>query len=154
MIVDIFRDEKYAVKAFNLLLIPDIVRLINNRDPKTIYDDEKDFLNLITILILIPLSFNNKELNVKIYVLIYKLLWPIVDSPDEFSDKLKSEILKCRILYLILKIATYDDTYTVQAFINRVIINFRNIFTSQEASYVSSKLWMILWFSNKPMKNR
>ena len=113
-IVDIFRDEKYAVRAFNLLLIPNIIRLIHKFDPKTIYDDEKDFLNLITILILIPLSFKNKNLNMKICTLIYKLISSIVESPEEYSDQLKAGILRCRILDLTLKITEYDDEAFLQ----------------------------------------
>ena len=103
-IVDIFRDEKYAVRAFNLLLIPDIIRLICKLDSKTIYCNENNFLNLITILSIIPLSFNEEKLNVEVYTLIYELISPIVESPDKYSNKLITGILGCKIFDLVLKI--------------------------------------------------
>ena len=109
-IVKIFNDEKYSIRAFNFFLLPDIIKLIHKFDPKTIYDNEKDFLNLITILLLIQLSFNEKKLNVEIYTLIYKLISQIVESPDKYSDQLKTGILGCKIFDLTLKVATYDDT--------------------------------------------
>ena len=106
--VNDFKSGIYAIRVFILLMIPDLIKIIIKLDPKTIYGNEKDFLNLLTSLVLIPMFFNYKKLNVEIYTLIYKLISPIVESPDKYSDQLKTGILGCKIFDLILKIPKYD----------------------------------------------
>jgi hypothetical protein len=99
MIKDVFSDDAAALKALNLYLVPDVIKQLLKITPNTIYENDQSFMNLFTVLIMIPLTFREeKDFNKQIYLTIYKLLSTIVEKPGKFSFELKKQILSCKIL--------------------------------------------------------
>ena len=98
-IAGVFQNEKSAVKALNLFLVPEVIKFMHKSCPKCIYNSENDLMNLLTILILIPLTFRDeKDFNKSIYMTVYKILSPIATNPDQFSVSLKTKILTFSML--------------------------------------------------------
>lgn len=95
----LFASEKDATKGLNLFLIPEIIKYLLTELPQKIYENEDDFMNLLTILILIPLTFrDDKNFAKNVYMSIYKLISPLVNNGDKFSLSFKSKVLSFKLL--------------------------------------------------------
>lgn len=96
---DAFNNDSAALKGLNLNLVPDLIKNLMKDASHKIYENEDDFMNLLTILIMIPLTYREEKLFSKnIYMAVYKLLMPIASQSDKYSLSLKSKVLNFKLL--------------------------------------------------------
>lgn len=81
-----FSEESAAVEALNIHLIPDVIKHLLVVAEDRIFE-ENTYINLITILLMVPITFRDeKEFHQNVYLTVYKLIIPYIQNPEKYSS--------------------------------------------------------------------
>ena len=97
---EMFATDESALNSLNIFLLPDTLKFLIQEYPTFIYENT-EFKNLITLLLMITITFREeKDFHKRIYMTVYKLILPFVQKPKEFNN---IEIIKGIMSHQFLK---------------------------------------------------
>ena len=107
----LYGSESVTSKTLNILIIPNILKILRKINPAYLYSNTAQLHDLISMLFLIPLAFRNEyKLQRDIYITIYKLLLPIAKNPENYSNEIKGNLLKIRVFQRMVDKCKFDIT--------------------------------------------
>jgi hypothetical protein len=106
-----FDNEIAATKTMNTHIVIEILKILLKNEPDLIYGNNKRFINLITILLLLPVVFRKDvDFHKTVYLLIHKMILPIMKEPKKYSRELKEDLLTMKLFKKMIEKCNFDVT--------------------------------------------
>jgi hypothetical protein len=107
----VFTTETLASEYLNVHLIPEILKIYIKKAPDVVFKNETEFMNLMTVLLLIPMVFRGeKEYHKNVYMCIHKIINQIAKNPKRYGRKIKEDLMKLKQFKMMIEKCNFDVT--------------------------------------------
>jgi hypothetical protein len=104
-----FNNESIAVETMNLYILTDIIHLYLKHCPELIFENEKQFKKLMTMLLLIPCVFRgDTRLQKYIYSAVLKIVVLVQQGITKYSRKIKEDLLSLKIFKKLVESIKFE----------------------------------------------
>jgi hypothetical protein len=86
-----------------------MIEIFLKEDPEIIYRNSRKFIELFTVLLMIPIVFReDKDFNKQVYLLLHKLALPIAKHPKRYDITIKQDMVSLMLFKQMIETCNYN----------------------------------------------